>query len=534
MLVMPRFLTIIAWTGMAALFWGAGPATAQDRPGAPATVPARVTYLTAEYVYLDVGRDQDLHQGDTLEVFIGDVAAGWLRVAGTARARSLTTFVGAPFDVAVGDTLVLRVSRLAADAPEDAPPAAGEERPSILGQGSRTERSRASRPVRISGRIRISANARRTATDAGLFDPSARTLGSPSMSLRLAATELPGGWNAVLDARLHRRFSSNSIVGEDTQARLYSFSLSRSGYGSGLDVEAGRFPLRQDGAHSYWDGVRGGFRGRRVTAGVAFGLEPDAWNGVVQTDVPKAAAYAEFDLRPGEWRLGTTLSAVHVRPGNEWLDHTYVGIEQDLRLGDFRAGADLVVDRDPEDGGWSASRVSLRAVIPVVAGVRLQARHYERRPYAYWRSSDVLGTRRRRESVDLWWGRGVASAQISWTVNTAEASARSTTWAASARLTETPLWRLGLSASASQWTRVGSTSRFTTLSVGRRFGTGRVEIMWRHYDFEYGPETTRSESIRLLVLAPLRDRLRLDASSQVQIGDIATGLALGLGLTYSF
>jgi hypothetical protein len=388
--------------------------------------------------------------------------------------------------------------------------------------------------VRFSGRIRVSVSGWRTATGSGLFDATARTIASPTLAIRLAAADLPGGWDAVLDARLSRRFSSNSIVGADGQARIYRLSLARSGYGSPLDVEVGRFPLRQDGAHAWWDGVRGGYRGRRMSAGVAFGMEPDAFNGFVRTDVPKAAAYAGLSLRPGAWRLATTVSAVHVRPSNGRLEHTYVGVEQDVGLGPARASADLLIDRDPEGDGWAATRVSLRATIPVAAGLTLTARHHERRPYAWWRTTDVLGTRRRRESLGLSWTRNGASAGASWSVNTAEAYARSTSWTGSFRVTRTPAWGLGIAASASQWSRVGSTSRLFSLAVMRAIGTGRVEVMWRHYASDWGIAESSSESLRLLVLAPLARRLRLDCSSQVQFGDVAAGLAFSLGLTATF
>lgn len=534
MLIMSRFLTIMTCIGLMALMQGAMSASAQDLPAVPVHLLAKVTYLTTDNVYLDVGRDHGVHQGDTLEVSVREIPVGRLRVTGTARTRSVSVFAGESFDVAVGDTLLIRVLGVVETVARGAAPADEEERPSILGGRTKTGRVGSRRPVHLSGRIRLSVNARRTATDAGAFDASARSTSSPSASLRFAVVDLPGGWDAVLETRLSRRFSSNSIVGADGQARVYRLSLSRSGYGHPLEVEAGRFPLIHDAAHSYWDGIRAGYRAPRFSAGVAFGTEPDTWNGIVQTDVPKAAAYVDFSLRPGAWRVNTTISAVHVRPSNEWLDHTYMGVRQDFRTGELRVGADLLVDREPEDGGWSASRINLRATIPIVQGVRVTARHYERRPYNYWRSSDVLGTRRRRESLDLSWSARRASVRISWTSNTAEASVSSTSWAGSARVSETSLLRLGFSVSASQWSRIGNTSRFTNLAVTRRFGTGRAEIAWRHYELKYGPDISRSESVRASVNAPLGHRFRLDGSSQYLFGDITSGLALGLGITYTF
>jgi hypothetical protein len=58
--------------------------------------------------------------------------------------------------------------------------------------------------------------------------------------------------------------------------------------------------------------------------------------------------------------------------------------------------------------------------------------------------------------------------------------------------------------------------------------------MWRHYAFDSGIGESRSESMRLLVAAPLARRFRLDCSSQVQFGDVAAGLAFSLGLTATF
>jgi hypothetical protein len=538
------------WIVTGCLLIVAAPVTAQDGMsvrGDSLLLKAVVTYLTSDYVYIGIGRDHGVHNGDTLYVVGPRLTAGRLRISGTARARSLTTFVGTPFDVRVGDTLNIRLPLQEVVGRDEGVTAAADSaegtadplrRGSILSRTNDTTRESPVRrnPIRISGRIRADVNGLRTVSEwrSDVVERSVRTFATPSTSVRLLIADLPGGWNGVVDARISRRYSTRSIVTPNSIARLYRISVQRTNRDSPIDVEMGRFPVRQDPARTYWDGIRGAYRTRDLLAGIALGLEPDRYNGFVQTDVPKAVAFVEMTTRPGAWRLSTTVSAAHVQPSNGWLNHTYFGLEQDVRFKPFRGSGEMQLDRDPEGGGWTASRLTLRGSAMLPGGLSMTARYRDRRPYGYYRTTNIIGTRRTQRSLSVQWGRPGMSAFVSWTAATAEASVRSDSWTGSVRLTDTPLWHLGFTASAGIWSRASSDSRYVTLSVLRPIPGGRLSLTWQHYAFTGGLGDSQTDTIRLNAILPVVNRLVADASVRVQAGNRTSGLGGQVGLTYSF
>lgn len=513
-------------------------------PAAAQRLEVHVTYVSADYVYLDAGREQGLHVGDSLVVRSAARNLGRLFVSGTSRSRSVTTFVGEPFPVAVGDTLLVdlpgtRPQQEPARPDAEAATRAIPPRPSLLevpavGGADRAIRSRP-RP-RLSGRVRFDLAAMRTETlwRSSTRERSVRTFYTPSAALRLGVTGLPGGWDLGLDLNVTRRFSTRDIVSPEGLARIYRVSARRAPTGSPFRFEAGRFQPDGDPQRTFWDGAQASWRSAAFEAGLALGLEPDRYNGFVQTGVPKAAGFVAADWRIGPARMRSQAGGASVRPTNGWLDHTYVGFEHELRIGDARFSADVQVDRDPEEGGWTASRRYLRASLPLGAGLVLSGRHQDRRPYAYWRSFDIVGTRRTQEAVSLAWSGTALSLHAGWNGTRAAAGVATDAYSVSGRWARVPYLGVAFSASASLWRRTGFDSRYVTVGLARPVPGGRLAATWQHYSFGGSPSYAASQTIGLQWVGTVGRRLSASLGGRSQFGSATRGITANGSVSFSF
>jgi hypothetical protein len=511
----------------------AGEASAQDHP-----VEAHVAYLTAEYVYLDIGRDQGVHTSDTLTVFRADLPIGMLRVQGVSSARSVTMFAGPAFGVAVGDTLWVTLPTPEAPPVEARSPAPPPARVSLLNPGD-VIRKRSARPRReaaFSGRVRVGTSVLRTQTkwQTDSAQQAVRTFATPTVSGRLVGRGLPGATTAVMRFSVSRRLSSGSTISPTTLTRVQQVSLLRALPGSRLELETGRFQFREDPARTYWDGARAAWQGKTLEWGVAAGFEPDRFNGQVQTSVPKIGSFLRANWRQGELKGSTTLSGVLVRPSNEWVDHTYVGLRQDLRYGSFRWKTEVQADRDPS-GGILASRVQSSASIHVGRGFVIRPRISIRQPFSPWRSSGVVGTRRSQESLGLSWSGKGMSATASWTQTAAAAGFRGTSYSGGFSMADVGFLGIGAAVSGGLWSGSGNSTRYGTLAFTRPVLRGmQARATYQMYQSAGRAASTQSHSLLFGLSGNLGSYLDMSAQIRRQFSSQTSSNSLFLSLGYRF
>ncbi len=262
---------LVALAGLAAV----GPLSAQDAP-----FEAQVEQIAGSDIYLGAGTDVGVVIGSILVVLgaDGEDEAGRLRVIEATTKRSITTFVGTPFPVTRGSTLRLRIEASADGPPPPGPVAVGvaaaasDDAPATRSTSS----SRASTGPRVSGSLGLSFDARETMTSWDEFDIDEveRKFSTPTVALRFAVAELPGGLDFRTNLRGSYRSSTGDIVQPDDFVRVYSLEL-RKDFGS-VQASLGRIYNPYEPMSGYFDGAYVHVGGREgFGGGVAAGIRPN-------------------------------------------------------------------------------------------------------------------------------------------------------------------------------------------------------------------------------------------------------------------
>ena len=493
-----------------------------------------VDYVGAEGLYLAVGNRQGVHVGDTLVLFVSPESAealGRIVVETATARRSVASILGPDFALAAGDVVYAVLPEIPVEA---APAAAG--RP-VRQTGTVDARSSADAAgPRVRGRFSLDLDVRETRTSWGgsgsASGTSTRRFGTPTSRLNLRITDLPGGWRITANARGSYRYSDGTSISAPTSLRLYDLSASKRFTSVPVEVRIGRFYNPFESYSTYWDGglIRvGGDSGLGV--GVAAGFQPDRYNQGLSQDVPKVTGFLDYAIRRPEWRYQTDVSFHLLRPrAEDLLDRSFGGWSQRLTVKRVSLDQKLQMDRNPETGTWSLTRLRLRASVGLDHRVRVHAGVVRRRS-PFLRLGDLLSDAERNEgSVGL----SVMGAVGSFSVDVA-----STGWNGEERGTAVSgsvgyrLGRVQLHGSGRRWARQGSSSLSAAPGVSFSWGSLRSRLGYQYYRTQ-GLTTLTSQAGDLSLSAPLSGGWRMTARIRQQWGSSFSGTYLRTSLSRSF
>ena len=500
----------------------AAPAAAQQQ-----RVPAVVDYLAGANIYLAVGTDQGIVPHDTLTVYAsadGEPIGRFLVVSATAT-RAVVEFLGAPFSVTRGTTLILQpgtVRRGAAAAVNAAP-------------------ERSARPARgpspsLHGRVSLEANAFESTTRWESNEPESvtRRFATPSLGLRAVAANLPGGMSLNTNLRALYRYSDPELISPTWAVQVYQASITKSFTGAPVYVEAGRFINPYASLSGVWDGALIHVGGRGLGLGVAAGFEPNRGDQGIATTLPKYAAFVTYDVGDGPIRYATDVSVHHLRPRNGLPEHSYGGWSQYLRIHRLRLGSTLQVDRNPATSTWEITRLNATASVPIVEGFELRGRLSVYQPYQLWQATNPFPFRRNQGSVGLffWRPRGSMSADV--TAARLEGGATSYTYTGAFSLLRTPVFGLDWSASATYWTQDAFTALYGTAGIGRELGRVMARASYQLYRAGDTDFRSLSHTGDLALSIPLARSVYATLQGRVQRGDNLWTNGLFAGLWTAF
>lgn len=534
---------------------GASVAQAQE-----ARIPARVTYIAGQNLYLDVGRGEQVLPDDTLAVFMGGEVQGAFLVISSMSDRSVVTFAGPPFPVTLGMDLELQVS----SAEEAVPPAIVEDAPSetvvpadevptrdVGTQNAVPPRrtataTRRQRELDVSGRILLGLNTSYSVTewttdrqgDRGMTDGvtnrTSRTFATPSLGVNLNVRNLPGGLRFQTRLRTDYRYTSGRAITPTTSFRTYEAKLSRS-FRNAV-VEAGRFYNRYERFSGYWDGLLVRYAGDRAGIGTAVGFMPDRSNEGFSSTMPRYSAFADFAVgdRDGV-RYSAEVSFNEVRPTNDLLTHRFAGLSQRVQVGAWSLRSDIQVDRDPLEGNWVASQFYVRSNVRLAQRLHLRGRYQVRRPYSIWRIARVIADRRDQASAGVTWQIARATLGGDLSLNRSEGTTTSRTWSGYIQHPDLGIGGLGGNAMVSYWDADRGTSLFINTGVTHRYQKLRTRVQYqfaRTTTLSRAPLVTHAASVQVVV--PLRRRLQSSTQVRVQQGASLRNVALNTSLWWSF
>jgi hypothetical protein len=524
-------LALVACFGLAA----AGPLSAQDAP-----FEAQVEQIAGSDIYLGAGTDVGVVTGSILLVLgaDGEDDVGRLRVIEATTKRSITTFVGTPFAVTRGSTLRLRIEASADPGPPPAAPvAAGAAAADAPATRSTASTSRASTGPRVSGSLGLSFDARETMTSWDDFEIAEveRKFSTPTVALRFAAAELPGGIDFRTNLRASYRSSTDDIVRPDDFVRVYALEL-RKNFGS-VQASLGRIYNPYEPMSGYFDGAYVHVGGREgFGGGVAAGIRPSRENGGISDSIPKYSVFANYSDRTGPLRYDVALSYTQEMPKDDLLsNHSYVGLTQTLRAGPIRLRHSMAVDRDPTDESWKVSRFLLGASVPISGGLAAHARYSLRQPY---RVEQVVPITYQRDRGNLGLTYAFAGAIVGADVTANDVTddniGKSWTYSGWFNVSETSLWKLGFTGNVSYRDRDGDTVIYAVPGLTRRFGPTFARLTYTYYRTEEPAAAFTTHVGDLAVDFPLARRLRGTIAGQIQRGPQLSGNSVYVSVWWAF
>ncbi|HEX9886746.1 MAG TPA: hypothetical protein VGA70_09670 [Longimicrobiales bacterium] len=506
-----------------------GSTTARDAPPAIHQESPRATVqvrqVAGSTVYLDLGTRHGLAVRDTLMVLRGSSGpVGCLTVVAASEERSVLTFAGASFPVTRGEALTLRLlrerdeaastasgRRLGTGATATVGPSTTTGTPTATATPSGPPNSTAARepspspsgqprqpgPPRLpaSGRWSLDLTALHSSTTVGGADPVdvGRTYATPALRLDATFPEAVAGFRLRTSLRLAYRYADPELRTAAGSTRVYHASLERTFGATGgapVRVALGRFHSPLETYSGYWDGLLVRVGPESLGVGVMVGFEPDRFNETPSTELTKAAAVLDGDVRGPGWRWRFDASAHTVRPEGAAADDTFLGLSQSLSAGRFHAGEDVQVNRDPVSGSWKLTELRLRGSLRLSPAITARAAFLTRRSYArayvVTEMEDPFGPRGNRVSAGLTLRSGEAFLSGDLSRNTVEDGSRSTGVSGAFGLPGMgPSGRTRVSGTFSHWDGEGGTNTTVAPAVALDRGAGRLRIAYRLGRFSF-------------------------------------------------
>ena len=488
---------------------------------------AVIEQIAGSDVYLSVGSEAGLAASDTVQAYRdGDGEyLGALRVVAVSATRSVVTFLERPFPLTRGTVLQLRFTAAPTAA---AAPAATAVAP--------TPRPAARNGPRVRGRLSLDFNGMQSTTTwmSNVEERVERRFATPSVSLRLTATQLPGGFTFETTGRATYRYSDPAIVQPDLSVRVYQVSIAKEFDNAPIQFRLGRFYNPYELYSGYWDGALLRVGGRGFGVGVVAGFQPDRANEGPSTDLPKYTAFADYALGRGTVRYTGDLSFHQVKPKGEFLDHTFAGWSQALRVGGFRLTSDLQVDRDPELSEWKLSRARVTGAVPLARGFTLNGRYSHDRPYFLFRTTDLLPFARDQVGGGFDWFGGNASFRADVTANRFDQGGWSMSYGGSFGFQRTGILGLGLNAGGTYWTLDTGAALQAFGDLTRRFGRVDVRGSYQFYRTAWDPTTVVTHTGALSLTVPLGARVYTMLQARTQQGANLVSNSIQFSLWTSF
>jgi len=491
-----------------------------------------VEQIAGANVYLSAGTEAGLAAGDTLQVYREDDGEylGAFRVVASSSERAVVVYIGEPFPVTRGIAISVRRNGTAPN---------GEQAPVRAVSTRSTSPTAAPRPraaPRLRGRLGLDFSGVQSTTKWLSNDEESveRRFATPSLSLRLDATDLPGGLRFETSARAYYRYSDPTLVQPDVAVRVYQLSVVKRFNGFPLEFRMGRFYNAYERYSGYWDGALVRVGGRSFGVGALAGFQPDRANEAPSSGLPKYSVFVDFAAGRGSVRYATDISFHQVRPRDEWLVHTFAGWSQYLRVGGVRLSTDVQVDRDVELNAWKLGRLQVSGIAPLTRGLSLYGRYARSRPYLLFRTTDLMPFKRDQGSSGLSYFGGGVSLSADVTATRFDGGEWGLGVGGSFALLRTGVLGLSWSGAGNYWTLGDGHALQVAADASRPIGRGEVRLSYQLYRTENPGAQFTSHAGGIRATVPLGRRAFASAELRRQQGANLVSTSLNVSLWTSF
>jgi hypothetical protein len=285
----------------------------------------RISYLTANSVYIDAGALGGLSEGSTATVVRGGRSIADLTVVFVSSNRASCTITRKLDELLIGDSVRFVVRPV-----QTAVPSSQTSR--VAEPAARVSRT----TIRESGSLRGRIGLRYFMTSVSVADAS---IAQPAMDARITGQRLGGSpLGLTLDVRAHQTRSSRAGVAEvSTRTRVYQAAVHVDNEASPARFTLGRQLSLALPVLGLFDGVAADFNWRRAGAGLLIGSQPDVASFGLSGRIREYAGYAKLNSAAGArgmWAItaGAVASYARHEVNREFLYLQSVFVNQRLSL----------------------------------------------------------------------------------------------------------------------------------------------------------------------------------------------------------
>jgi hypothetical protein len=345
---------------------------------------------------------------------------------------------------------------------------------------------------------------------------------------------LPGDLEFTTNLRGAYRYSSDDLVDPEQSVRVYQLSLAKSFISVPFQFQAGRFYNRFENYSGYWDGLLLHYGERGLGFGVAAGFQPERANEWFSTELPKYAAFVDFNHVGESVSYYTDVSVHHMKPSSDLATRTFFGWAQRLTVGRARLATDVQVDRKGQTDKWNVTRLYASGSVPIAGRLSLHARYALDEPLLLSDSINLLPFKRQQGNAGIsYWARG-GRFNLDVTANRVNGRDPTYTVSSSFSLNETRVLGLGFNGAGSYWTFEGRKAVNLLGGINRSFGRVQTRASYQLYRTESAINEFTTHNIDFGLLFPLSRRLYSTIQGRVQRGDNQSANSIFLNLWMSF
>ncbi|MFH1278267.1 MAG: hypothetical protein ABIK65_07805 [Candidatus Eisenbacteria bacterium] len=335
---MKRFTMLLGLLGLLGVLFLHSPAAA-----APAGGP-RVLYMTSSTLYLDGGSERGIREGDRFEAVRDREVIAKLEVLGVSSSRSVCAILEASGAIEIGDEV-----RALARGGTRRPPVdlETEDEKENEDQAGRSREETGLRAWGVRGRVALRSLAVDDQSGTG------QDFVQPALTFKMQGDRvLSSDWGVDMDVRARRTYRdlADGSSPASSRTRVYRLEASWKMEGSPWRVSAGRQLSPSLAAVSVFDGLLAQYGGRRWSAGVFAGTQPDPVDYGHSNLVREGGGFVQYETRHGRTRWSVTSGAVGSYEGGE-LNREYFFLQG--RYYDTRYSLSLSQELDL-NRGWKA------------------------------------------------------------------------------------------------------------------------------------------------------------------------------------
>lgn len=506
------------------------------------TRTARVEQIAGNVIYLNIGSDQGLSQGDTLFVYHDKSYRGSLIVISAASQMSSTKFTNQPFSLTRGELLQIRkMSNERSAGSQKTSPVQKNAPGADTTRSSNTIKQSPRRPYRIppdiTGGVQFGANVMFSSTKTA-------NVGSEIVKRRFITTytglqtqirHLPNQLSLNMNMQWDYRYASQLAIQPASAFRIFQFEVDKKFGKSPVHLSLGRFYNYYEPFSGFWDGAMLRIGNDSYGVGFISGFDPIQSDQGFSSSLPKSSFYTYFNFRKNRFYSESEISLNAVLPRTYgWNNHFYAGWHQQFRYKGSSLMSNIQIDQNPINKKYIFSQVNLRADIDLTRYLTFHGVYDRRQPYRIWQIGTPISYLRTMWTGGLSLQLGNNTIGADYTLNQSDVSRNSHTYSGYVFVPQTALLGLGFNVSADYWTDKTFKSIYASPEITKTIGHGQISLMYRFYQSQFFSRSNQTHSVGLQYNVSFAKSWYINTQILTQFGQLLNNHQFFIGISKRF